>query len=88
MCHEGRKRVKDLGDGRPRYLRKRDLKKLRMESIRILDMTFSKTMRLEIAKQIARSTVGMQKIKCWTLWRGQPPPKWEKKLQVEQELVM
>jgi hypothetical protein len=48
--HEGRKRVKDLGGGRPRYLRKRDLKKLRLESTENLDMTFSKTTILEIAK--------------------------------------
>jgi hypothetical protein len=32
MRHEGRKGMKDLGGGRPQYLRKRDLKKLRRES--------------------------------------------------------
>jgi hypothetical protein len=31
--HEGRKRVKGVGGGRQRYLRKRDLKKLRVESM-------------------------------------------------------
>jgi hypothetical protein len=44
--HKGRKRVKDLGGGRPRYLRKRDLKKLRLESMGNLDTAFSKTTRL------------------------------------------
>jgi hypothetical protein len=77
--HEDRKRVKDLGGGRPRYLRKRDLKKLQLESTGNLDTTFNKTMRLEIAKRIARSTVGMPKIRNWTLWRGRPPPKRKKK---------
>jgi hypothetical protein len=36
--------------------------------------TFKKTTGLEIVKQIARSTVGLRKIKDWTLWRGWPPP--------------
>jgi hypothetical protein len=59
-CHESRKGMKDLGGGRSRYLRKRDLKKLRIKSTGNLDTTFSKTTRLEIAKLIARSTVGMR----------------------------
>jgi hypothetical protein len=86
--HEGRKSVNDLGGGRPRYLRKRDLKKRELESTGYLDTTFSKTTRLEIAKQIARSTVGMRRARNWTLWRGRPPPKRKKKLRVEREPVM
>jgi hypothetical protein len=86
--HEGRKRVKDLSGGRPRYLRKRDLKKLRLESTGKLDTIFSKTTRLEIAKRIVRSAVGMRKLKCWALWRGRPPPKRKKKRRVEREPVM
>jgi hypothetical protein len=86
--HEGRKSVKDLGGGRPRYLRKRDLKKLRVESTGNLDRTLSKTTRLEIAERITRSTVGVRKIKCWALWRGRPPPKRKEKRRVEREPVM
>jgi hypothetical protein len=86
--HEGRKRVKDLGGGQPRHLRKRDLKKLRLESMGNVDTIFRKTTRLESAKRIARSTVGIQKIRNWTLWRGRPLPKWKTKQQVEQEPVM
>jgi hypothetical protein len=85
--HEGRKRVKDLGGRWPQHRRKRYLKKLRLESMGNLDMTFRKTIRLEIAKRTARSTVGMQ-IRKWTLWRGQPAPKWKKKWRVERELVL
>jgi hypothetical protein len=86
--HEGRKRVKDQGGGRPRYLRKRNLKKLRLESTGNLDTTFSKTTRLEIAKRISRCTVGMRKIRNWTLWRGRPPQKRKKKRPVEREAVI
>jgi hypothetical protein len=44
-----------------------------------------KTRRLEVAKQTARSTVEMQKMKDWTLWWGRPPLKQEKKLQIQEE---
>jgi hypothetical protein len=86
--YKGRKIVKGLGGGRPRYLRIRDLKKLRLESTGNLDTTFSKTTRLEIAKRIARSTAGMRKIKCWTLWRGRPSPKRKRKRRAEREPIM
>jgi hypothetical protein len=33
---------------------------------------------LEIAKRIGRCTVGLHRIKDWTLWRGRPPPKRKK----------
>jgi hypothetical protein len=47
-----------------------------------------KIRRLQIAKRTARSTVRMRKIKKWTTWRGRPPPKRKKKLQIQQETVM
>jgi hypothetical protein len=40
---------------------------------------FRKTRRLEVAKRNARSTVEMQKMKDWNLWRGRPPPKRKKR---------
>jgi hypothetical protein len=43
---------------------------------------FRKTRRLEVARRTARSTVEMQKMKDWTLWRGRPPSKCKKKLQI------
>jgi hypothetical protein len=66
--------VKDLGGGRPRYLKKRDLKKLRRESTGNVNETLRMTTGLEIAKRIARSTVGLRKMRNWTLWRGRFPP--------------
>jgi hypothetical protein len=44
-----------------------------------------KTRRLEVAKRTARSTVEMHTMKDWTLWRGGPPPKRKKKLQIQEE---
>jgi hypothetical protein len=41
---------------------------------------FRKTTGLEMAKRIARSAVGLRKIKDWTLWRSRPPPKRRKNL--------
>jgi hypothetical protein len=73
--HEGKNGVKDLGGGRPRYLRKQDLQKLQLESTGNLNATFGKTTRREIAKRIVGTTVGLQTINIWTLWRGRPPPK-------------
>jgi hypothetical protein len=32
-----------------------------------------------IAKQVVRTPNGLQKIRKWTLWRGQPPPKRKKR---------
>jgi hypothetical protein len=47
-----------------------------------------KTTCQETVKRIARSPVGLQTIKFWTLWRGQPPLKWNEKQETEQEPVM
>jgi hypothetical protein len=43
---------------------------------------------MEIAKWIAGSPVGLQKIRDWTLWRVRPHLKQKKKLHTEQEMVM
>jgi hypothetical protein len=86
--HEGRKGVKYL-DGRwPRCLRKQDLMKLQLESTERVNKTYRKTNGLEIVKRIGRSPVRLQKMMDWMLWRGRPPLKWRKKLQIEQEPVM
>jgi hypothetical protein len=76
--HDGRKGMKDLGGGRPRYLKKRDLKKRRRESTRNVNETVRITTVLEIAKRIAGSTVELRTIKDRTLWRGRPRPKRKK----------
>jgi hypothetical protein len=65
-----RKGVTDLGGGRPRHLNKRELKKLRRESSGSVNDTLRKTIGLEIAKRIVKSTVGLRTIKDRTLWRG------------------
>jgi hypothetical protein len=77
--------VKDLGGGRPRCLRKQDLKKLQLESTGNLNATL--TTRREIAKRIISSTA-TEIINIWTLWRGRPPPKRKKGPHTEQEPVM
>jgi hypothetical protein len=78
--HEERKGVKDLDDGQPRYLNKRYLKKPRWESTGNVNETLRKAIGLEIAKRIARSTVGLRTIKDRTLWRGRPPTKQKNRL--------
>jgi hypothetical protein len=44
---------------------------------------FGKTYRLETAKRIAGSSVGLQKMRDWTLWRGRQPQKRKKRLHTE-----
>jgi hypothetical protein len=66
-----------------KWLRKWDLKEVWLESTGNFIETFRKTNGLEITKRIARSTVGMQKIKEWTLWRSRPPPKQKKRSYME-----
>jgi hypothetical protein len=68
--HEGRNGVKNLDRGRPRYLKKRDLKNLRLESMRNVNEALRKATGPEIAKRIARSTVGLRTIKDRNLWTG------------------
>jgi hypothetical protein len=59
---KGRKTAKSIG-GRRRHQQ-------RLESMGNGNKVISKTTRLEIAKRIARSTVGMWKIRNWSLWKG------------------
>jgi hypothetical protein len=47
---QGRNGVKDLGSGRPRYLKKQYPKKVQVESTGNSDMNFMKPTRLEITK--------------------------------------
>jgi hypothetical protein len=68
--NEGRKGLKDLGGGRPQYLKKRDLKKPQLERTGSVTKTYRKSTGLEIAKRNAVSTVGLQRNKDWTLWKG------------------
>jgi hypothetical protein len=56
---QSRNAVKDLGGRRLRYLRKRDLKMLQLESTGNLDTNFRKTTRLENAKRIAGYSGGL-----------------------------
>jgi hypothetical protein len=35
---------------------------------------------LEFMKRAAGRSSALQKMRDWTLWRGQPPPKWKKSL--------
>jgi hypothetical protein len=88
MHCKGRKGLKDLGGGRPRHLKKRDLKKPQPESTGSVIKTYRKSTGLEISKRIARCNVGLQRIKDWTLWKVRPPSKRKKKLQVEREPVI
>jgi hypothetical protein len=70
---QGRNLVEDLGGGQLRYL-----KNVEVESMANFYMNFTKTARLEIAKRIIGSSVGLRQDKDWTLWRGRPPPKRKK----------
>jgi hypothetical protein len=45
--------------------------------------TFRKTIELEIAKQIAETSIRLLKMSVTTLWRGQPSPKRKKRLHTE-----
>jgi hypothetical protein len=51
-----------------------------LQSEREFTKIYRKTAGLEIVKRIARSTVGLRTIRNWTLWRGQPLPKWKEDL--------
>jgi hypothetical protein len=50
--------------------------------------TLKKTLELEFMKRANRMSSGLQRMIDRSLWRGRPPPKQKKKLQIEQELVM
>jgi hypothetical protein len=56
--------------------RNRDVKEeLRLGDERTTRGIYRKCTGLEIAKRIFRCTVGLQRMKDWTLWRGRPSPK-------------
>jgi hypothetical protein len=56
--------------------RNRDVKEqLRLGNEGTTRGIYRKSTGLEIAKQIARCTIGLEKIKDWTLWRSRFPPK-------------
>jgi hypothetical protein len=74
--YEGRKSVKDVGGGRLRYLRKRDLKTLRLESTG------------NIAKTIARLYCWVAEDQKLYVVGGRPPPKRKKKWWVGRKPVM
>jgi hypothetical protein len=65
-----RKQIKDLGERLPLCPRNK----------RTFSGIYRKPTGLEIAKQIARCTVGLKRIKDWALWRGRPPPKRKREL--------
>jgi hypothetical protein len=63
--------------------RNRDFKEpLRLGNKRTTSGIYRKTIGLEIVKRAVRISSGMRKVTDWTLWRGQPPPKRKKKLQI------
>jgi hypothetical protein len=55
---------------------------------KIAGQIIRKTFRLEIARQIARSSVGLRKNRNWTSRKCRAPPKRNKKLHMEKELEM
>jgi hypothetical protein len=54
-----------------------------LQSKRKFAKIYRKTTGLEIARRIARYSVGMQTLRDWTSWRGQPPPKSKKRPHTE-----
>jgi hypothetical protein len=49
---------------------------------------YRKTIGLEIMNRAVGISSELRRIRNWTLWSGWPPPKWKKKLQVQQGPVM
>jgi hypothetical protein len=42
---------------------------------------YRKTIGLEVVKRAVGISSRLRKVRNWALWRGRPPPKWEKNLQ-------
>jgi hypothetical protein len=62
-------------------IRIQDLKnQLYLRSERTSGRIFKKTIRLEIAKRMTKSSFRIQEIRQWTLWKGWPPLKQKKSL--------
>jgi hypothetical protein len=74
-----RRRCWEKPDGNP-GIKDQDFEKLRLGSDTISGGFYRKTTTLEIIKRTAGSSVRLQRIKDWTLWRGQNPPKQLKSL--------
>jgi hypothetical protein len=68
--YEGRKELKVLGGGRPRYL-----KKLQLEITVNFIKTNEKRIGLELGKRAHGSSVALRNIKNWMLWKNRPLPK-------------
>jgi hypothetical protein len=93
---QGRMRISDQCGEQPPYLRKERTTTNRIEwcnaeqrsqlgSEGTLNKKLYEIFRGRIAKQIVRTPSGLQKIRKWTLWRGRPPPKRKKKVQIQEE---
>jgi hypothetical protein len=92
MYHVGKCGTKDLCGGQPLYLRKEMTTTNGIGgwssgqqshvgsgvTLKILYAIF----RGKVAKQVVGTCRRLRRIKKWTLWRGRPPPKRKKKLQV------
>jgi hypothetical protein len=69
----GKDRTKPKGS---HGIKSRDVKEqLRLRGERLSGRIFRKTIGLEIAKRIARSSARMRKMRDWTLWRDRSPLK-------------
>jgi hypothetical protein len=80
-----RQRATQQGNKRTR---KRNPKELQRESMGNVIQAFGKTTGLNFEERVSRSTVGLRRIRKWTLWRGRPPQKRKNKFQAEREPVM
>jgi hypothetical protein len=93
---ESGKQLRDLGGRRPLHRRKRKPTKNGIEGCNAgqrshlgsegtLNKKLYEIFRGRMAKQIVGTPSGLRKIIKWTLWRGRPPPKRKKKLQIQEE---
>jgi hypothetical protein len=61
-------------------IRDQDLKEqLHLRKEKTSGRIFRKSIELEIAKQTVGTSIRLQKMSNWSLWRGQPPPKRKKR---------
>jgi hypothetical protein len=58
-----------------------------LRSQKTLYETLGQTFKLEVMKQAVVTSIRQRKMSVRTLWRGRPPPKFKKELQVEQKLA-
>jgi hypothetical protein len=88
--HEGKRRIKDLGDRRPLCLRKERTtmngnegwssgQKSHLGSGGTRKKTLYEMYRGKIAKQVVKTSIGLLRMMDGTLWRGRPPPKRKKR---------